>query len=132
MKGWLWDISNYKSGMHVSFWYYYSIKYSGQMFSVSLTELHIGLYTSRLKCYKTGAGPVAEWLSSCAPLLRPRVSLVWILGTDMAPLIRPRWGSIPCATTRWTHNWNIYNCVLEGFGEEKQKVKKINKIGNSC
>ena len=35
-----------------------------------------------------GAGPVAEWLSSCTPLLWPRVSLVQILGADMAPLIR--------------------------------------------
>ena len=35
------------------------------------------------------AGPVAEWLSSCAPFLRPRVSLVRILGADMALLVRP-------------------------------------------
>ena len=32
------------------------------------------------------AGPVAEWLSSHAPLQRPRVQ---ILGADMAPLVRP-------------------------------------------
>ena len=37
-----------------------------------------------------GAGPVAEWLSSRAPLWRPRVSPVRILGADMAPLIRPQ------------------------------------------
>ena len=37
-----------------------------------------------------GAGPVAEWLSSRALLGWPRVSLVQILGTDMAPLVRPR------------------------------------------
>ena len=36
-----------------------------------------------------GADPIVEWLSSCAPLRRPRVSPVWILGADMAPLIRP-------------------------------------------
>ena len=36
-----------------------------------------------------GADPVAEWLSLYAPLQQPRVSLVWILGVDMAPLIRP-------------------------------------------
>ena len=35
------------------------------------------------------AGPVAEWLSLRTLLRRPRVSLVWILGEDMAPLIRP-------------------------------------------
>ena len=33
-----------------------------------------------------GAGSVAEWLSSRALLRRPRVR---ILGTDMAPLVRP-------------------------------------------
>ena len=36
-----------------------------------------------------GAGPVAEWLSSHTPLQWPRVLLVWILGTDMPPLVRP-------------------------------------------
>ena len=34
-----------------------------------------------------GAGSVAEWLSSLAPLRQPRV---WILGADMVPLVRPR------------------------------------------
>ena len=37
-----------------------------------------------------GAGPVAEWLSSRTLLQRPGVSLVRILGADIAPLIRPR------------------------------------------
>ena len=36
-----------------------------------------------------GAGPVAEWLSSCSPLWQPRVSLDGILGKDMALLIKP-------------------------------------------
>ena len=36
------------------------------------------------------AGPVAERLSWRAPLQWPGVSLVWILGVDMAPLVRPR------------------------------------------
>ena len=36
-----------------------------------------------------GAGPVVEWLSSPSPLRWPQVSLVRILGVDMAPLIRP-------------------------------------------
>ena len=35
------------------------------------------------------AGPVAEWLSSHTPLWWSRVSLVRILGVDMAPLIKP-------------------------------------------
>ena len=33
--------------------------------------------------------PLAEWLSSRTLLRQPRVSLVQILGMDMAPLIRP-------------------------------------------
>ena len=33
-----------------------------------------------------GAGSMAEWLSSPAPLRRPRVQ---ILDSDMAPLVRP-------------------------------------------
>ena len=36
-----------------------------------------------------GAGLVAEWLRLHAPLRQPRVSLVRILGADMALLIKP-------------------------------------------
>ena len=42
-----------------------------------------------LKIQSLGSSPMAEWLSSRALLRQPRVSLVWILGVDMAPLIRP-------------------------------------------
>ena len=35
------------------------------------------------------AVPVVKWLSSCTLLRQPRASPVRILGTDMAPLIRP-------------------------------------------
>ena len=41
-----------------------------------------------VKDVQTGAGPMAKWLH--ALLWRARASPVWILGTDMAPLIRPR------------------------------------------
>ena len=51
-----------------------------------------------------GASPVAKWLSSRTPLRRPRVSPVRILGTDMAPLIRPCWGGVPHSTTSRTYN----------------------------
>ena len=37
----------------------------------------------------SGAGPVAEWLSSRALLQRPRISPVRILGGDLALLIKP-------------------------------------------
>ena len=50
------------------------------------------------------AGPVAKLLSSRTPRQQPRVSPLRILGADMAPLIKPRWGSVPHATTRTTHN----------------------------
>ena len=42
-----------------------------------------------MKGQNKGAGPAAEWLSSRTLLQRPRVSLVQILGVDMALLIRP-------------------------------------------
>ena len=51
-----------------------------------------------------GASPRAQWLSSRAPLQRPRISLVRILDADLAPLIRPCWGSIPHSRTRRTYN----------------------------
>ena len=68
-----------------------------------------------------GASPVAEWLSSCAPLQWPRVLLVQILGTDMVPLISPSWGSVPHATTRRTHNYNIQLCTRGRGGEKAEK-----------
>ena len=66
---------------------------------------------------------MAEWLSSHIPLRQPRVSLVRILGTDMAPLISYAEVASPVPqlegpTTR------IYNYVLGGFGEKKQTEKK--------
>ena len=45
---------------------------------------------SFLRNYFLGAGPTAEWVRSHAPLGWPRVSLVRILGVDVALLIRPR------------------------------------------
>ena len=41
------------------------------------------------------AGPVAEWLSLCPPLQRPRVCRFRFPGTDLAPLVKPRYGGIP-------------------------------------
>ena len=37
----------------------------------------------------SGAGPMAEWLSLDDLLWWPRVSWIWILGTDLALLLRP-------------------------------------------
>ena len=50
------------------------------------------------------AGPVAKWLSLSTPLWRPRRSVVWILGVDLGPLIKPCWGSVPHSRTRKTYN----------------------------
>ena len=41
-----------------------------------------------IKKQRYWAGPVAEWLSSRAPLQGPWVSLVRIQGADMPPLIK--------------------------------------------
>ena len=67
-----------------------------------------------------GAGPLAEWLSSCAPRRRPRILQVRILGAGLAPIIKPCWGGVHIVqpegpTTR------IYNHLLGGFGEKKKK-----------
>ena len=82
----------------------------------------MALWGLKLHC---GASSVAEWLSSQAPLSRPRV---WILGADMAPLIGhvEAASHIPQLEGRAT---KIYTCVQGSFGEIKQKKKKI---GNSC
>ena len=64
-----------------------------------LTELNreIGKLTVMLEIHPSfsksehlGAGPRAEWLSSCPWVRWPRVSPVWILRADMALLVRPR------------------------------------------
>ena len=68
-----------------------------------------------IKITNTGAGPVAKWLSSHAPLRQPRVSLVWFLGLDLAPLIKPCWGGIIHSRAR------IYNYALGGFGGKKKE-----------
>ena len=83
-----------------------------------------------LKTPSSGAGPVAEWLSSCALLRWPRVSPVPILGADTALLFRPHWGSVPHATAGRTHNWNIQLCTWGLWGREgkiKNKIFKKNK-----
>ena len=59
---------------------------------------------SRQKNRSIGAGPVAQWLSSHAPLQWPGVcqfeSWMW----TYAPLIKPCGGSIPHIRTRRTYN----------------------------
>ena len=66
---------------------------------------------------------MAEWLSSCTLLCQPRISLVQVLGTDMAPLaghtdVVSHMPQLEGPTTK------IYNYVLEGLGEKKQKKKE--------
>ena len=67
---------------------------------------------------------MAEQLSSCTSLSWPRVSLVGILDTDAAPLIKPCWGGVQHSTTRGTHNQNIQLCTGRLWGEEEEKKKE--------
>ena len=69
-----------------------------------------------------GSSPVAEWLSSCASVWRPRVSPVQILGVDMAPSHAEV--GVPHATTRGTHSWNIELCTGGLWGEEEEGKTK--------
>ena len=80
-------------------------------------------YMKILKHNSWGAGPVAEWLSSRAPLQRPRFhrfgswAQTWhrSLGHDEAMSHMPQ---LEGPTTK------ICNYVLGGYGEKKQKRKK--------
>ena len=71
-----------------------------------------------------GAGSVAEWLSSWASFRRPRVPPVWILGVDMAQFIRTCWGGIQIAKPKGPTT-RLYTYVLLGFGEKKEKKKRL-------
>ena len=82
-----------------------------------------------VKSLGSGAGPMAEWLSSHTPLQQPRVSQVQILGVDMAPLIKPCLGGVPHATTRRTQNKKCTTMYQGGFGEKKGK-KSLKKTKN--
>ena len=53
--------------------------------------------------------------------------LVQIPGADMAPFIRPRWGSVPHSTTRGTHHQVIQVCT-GGFGEKNKKKKERREV----
>ena len=77
-----------------------------------------------------GAGPMAQWLSLHALLQWPMVSPVWILGVDLAPLIKPRWGSIPQAELQGSTT-RIHNYVLGGFVEKKNKKNRFASDVNS-
>ena len=59
---------------------------------------------------------MAEWLSSCTPLQRPRVSPVQIPGTDTAPSSGHVEAVSHIAQPEGPAT-RIYNCVLGGEGE---------------
>ena len=61
----------------------------GWLPKVCSSSLHPLVTPLCIKIKELGTGLVAEWLSSHAPLRRPRVLLVRILNEDMAPLVRP-------------------------------------------
>ena len=64
---------------------------------------------------------MAKRLSSHALLRLPRVSLVWILGVDMALFIRPCWGGVSHSTARRTYNLNIRLLTAAPWREEEGK-----------
>ena len=70
---------------------------------------------------------MAEWLSSCAQLQVAQCFLVQILGVDMALLIKPRWGSVPHATTRRTHNEEYTTMYWGALGRKRKKNKILKK-----
>ncbi len=77
-----------------------------------------------------GPSPMAKWLSSCAPLQWPRVSPVRILGTDMALLsshaeAASHMPQLEGPTT------TMYDYVLGGLGEKKQKKKRLATVVSS-
>ena len=69
---------------------------------------------------------MADWLSLTL-CLRPRVSPVRILGTDLALLIKPAEVACHIAEPKGPTT-SIYNYVLGCLGEKKKKKK----IGNRC
>ena len=91
-----------------------------------LENLQIKIAFLRKNMYEW-AGPVAKWLSSWAPLRWPRISLVRILGTDMAWLIKPCWGRVPYPTTK---NTQLCTGGLWGEKEKKKIFKKKEKRKN--
>ena len=67
---------------------------------------------------------MAEWLSSCAPLPWPRVLPVWMLGTDMAPLVRAMLERCPTWHNQ-KHSQPEYTTMYWGaLGRRSQKKKK--------
>ena len=71
---------------------------------------------------------MAGWLSSPAPLRRPRVPLVWILGVDMdrssghAEVVS-HMPQVEGLTPR------IYSYVLGGFAKEKKRLATVVNSG---
>ena len=76
-----------------------------------------------IKTKTMGASPMAEGLSLCAPIWRPRVLPVQILGADLASLSKPCRGSVPHIAQLEGPTTRIHNYVLGCFGE-KEKLKK--------
>ena len=82
---------------------------------------------SFIKIIFNGGWPLAEWLSLRALLQQPRVLQVQILGTDVAPIIKPCWGGVPHATTRRTHNYKYIQLCIGKLWEEEGNMKSFKK-----
>ena len=67
---------------------------------------------------------LAPWPSGWVRALRcgrPSVSLVRVLGADMTLLVKPRWGSVPHATTSRTHNKEYTTMYWGALGRKRKK-----------
>ena len=73
-----------------------------------------------IKNARQGASPMAEWLSSCTSLWRPRVSPVQILVSSGQAEVASHMPQLEGPTTK------IYNYVLGAFGEKEKLKKKLN------
>ena len=74
---------------------------------------------------------MAEWSSSRPPLWWPRVWLVRILGTDMEPLVRFHAEAAPHMPQPEALTTRIDNYVLGGFGEKKNKKRRLATVVSS-
>ena len=86
--------SNKQAGCPNPMWLQHSVRadFEWKYYFWIKTILFLFFLKKKKERKKDGAGPVAEWLSSRAPLRWPGV----IMSADLAPLIRPCWGHPSC------------------------------------
>ena len=71
----------------------------------------LGEWCHHSRALVPGAGPMAKWLSSHAPLQWPRVHGFGSWAQTYTPFIKPCCGGIPHTRTRMTYAYNIQVCT---------------------